>query len=241
MVRDFKSYLKTENPDQLHQFRVQVKKIKSLLILYTINKKNKNLLKIFRPVKTIFHHAGAIRDSYIHLQLAEQFQVKEPEFHQEQTDLMFQEMTGFKKKSRKYALKLNKTLEKIKDELRGISNKDIADFYASELNSVVLALAKREFNDDMHDCRKRLKNLLYNQKLANKSMKGKLKLNLPYLDQVQDLLGEWHDGILARDLFSLQMNEEQQSIDKLNLQIGTLEDGVVAISTDFWQKATKVI
>jgi len=232
-----KSYLKTENPDRLHQFRVQVKKIKSLLILYTISKKNKNVLKLFEPVKKIFRHAGIIRDSYIHLQLADQFQVKEPAFHKAQTDLMFKEMARFQKNGKKYDQILDKTLNKIKTELSGISNAQIADFYEAELNSVVLAFAKREFNANMHDCRKRLKNLLYNQKLADKSMKGKLKLNLPYLDQVQEQLGQWHDSVLARDLFSGQMKEEQQAVDKLNLQLKNLEEGITSISADFWQKA----
>ncbi|MEJ5964140.1 CHAD domain-containing protein [Pedobacter immunditicola] len=232
-----KSYLKTENPEQLHQFRVQVKKIKSLLVLYTINKKNKKLLKLFGPVKKIFRHAGIIRDSYIHLQLADQFQVKEPAFHKAQTDLMFKEMGRFKKNGKKYEMILEKTLLKIKGELSSIGNSEIADFYEAELDRVVLAFAKREFNDHMHDCRKRLKNLLYNQKIADKSMKGKLKLNLPYLDQVQDQLGQWHDSMLARDLFKDQMKEERQAVDKLNLQLKNLEEGLVSISADFWQKA----
>jgi CHAD domain-containing protein len=232
-----KSYLKTENPDQLHQFRVQVKKIKSLLILYTINKKNKKLLKLFEPVKKIFQHAGTIRDSYIHLQLADQFQVKEPEFHKMQTDLMFKEMARFQKNGKKYELILHKTLINIKEELNSIGNAEIADFYEAELDSVVLALAKRQFNENMHHCRKRLKNLLYNQKQADKSMKGKLKLNLPYLDQVQDQLGQWHDTVLALDLFSNQIKEEKQAVEKLNFQIRKIEEDVVSISADFWQKA----
>ena len=232
-----KSYLKSENPDQLHQFRVQVKKIKSLLILYTISKKNKKLLKLFEPVKKIFRHAGIIRDSYIHLQLAEQYQVKEPEFHKAQTDLMFKEMERFKKNGKKYHQILDKTFSKLKAELSSISNAEIADFYEAELNNVVLAFAKREFNANMHECRKRLKNLLYNQKLADKSMKGKFKLNLSYLDQVQDQVGQWHDSILARDLFSGQMKQERQAVDQINLQLKNLEESIVCISADFWQKA----
>jgi len=232
-----KSYLKTENPDRLHQFRVQVKKIKSLLILYAIKKKNKKLLKLFNPVKKIFRHAGVIRDSYIHLQLADHFEVKEPAFHKAQTDLMFKEMGRFKKKGKKYEKILHQTLIKIKGELSGISNAQIADFYEAELNKVVLAFAKREFNTNMHDCRKRLKNLLYNQKLADKSMNGKLTLNLPYLDQVQDQLGQWHDNMLARELFADQMAKEKQAVDKLTLQLKNLEEGLVGLSADFWQKA----
>ncbi len=236
--RHLETYLSTENPDQLHQFRVQVKKVKSLLRLYALRNKNKRLIDDFKPVNKIFKHAGLIRDAYIHLQLADQYNVKAPEFRQSQMEKMSLEMTKFCDLGKAYLKQIARTGRKLRGRLHGISNAAIGDFYDHQLNGIVLAFAKREFNEAMHDSRKQLKNIIYNHKLADKTLDGNLKLNLAYLDQVQNQLGEWHDGVLARELFASQMNDHPQSMDELDVQVKNLEEATIKISTDFWQQAT---
>ena len=236
--RHLKTYLGTENPDDLHQFRVQIKKVKSLLRLFALRNKNKGLLADFKPVNKIFQHAGVIRDAYLHLQLAEQFKVDAPEFKRKQMERMSLEMTRFSDRGKAYLQQIGKTGRKIKRNVRGIPNTDIADFYDHQLNGIVLAFAKRKFDEAMHDNRKQLKNIIYNHKLANKSLNGNLKLNLPYLDEVQDQLGGWHDSVLARELFADEIKGDPQIIAKLNMQVQKLEESTIKFSTDFWQKAT---
>lgn len=232
------SFITTQHQDDLHQFRVQIKKIKSFLILLSSNEKNEELLKIFKPIKKIFHQGGVIRDAYIHLQFAEEFRVNEPGFVEQQKELVSAETISFCSKGKKYLQKLDSVHKKVKKEFTSIRNSDVIFFYESELNGVVLALAKREFCEEMHDCRKRIKNLLYNEKLALKKLDGKLELNPQYLNQVQEKLGEWHDRVLARDVFLNQVKDEKPAIEKLNLQISKLEKSIIMISSNFWKRAT---
>lgn len=231
-------FLESEQQDQLHQFRVSVKKIKALLSLLKANRKSNKLLDAFQPVKDIFRHAGVIRDAFIHLELADQLQIKEPVFYQEQKELLLRETMLFLKKGRNYIKTIDAVGKKLKKELGGVKNSQIVDFFKKQLDSIVLALAKGEFDEEMHVCRKRIKNLLYNQKLVSKNLPDNLKLNFPYLDQVQDMLGRWHDSTSAKEYFSTKCMADHRAVEKLNLQISDLEKSVVIVSENFWQRAT---
>jgi len=150
--------------------------------------------------------------------------------------MMFDQATRFIEAGPGYIKEISKVGRKLDTELKSVKVRDITAFYRSELDAVVLVLAKREFNEDMHECRKKVKNLLYNQKLFSKSLGTKFELNIPYLNRVQEALGQWHDSILVRDLFSNQLPGEQKAIDQLNLQIDNQEKAITRITANFWKK-----
>jgi CHAD domain-containing protein len=237
MTRHLESFLVSGSQEQLHQFRVEIKKIKSLLSILATDKRNEKLFRIFKPVNRIYHHAGIIRDASIYLQLAEKFKLSEPAFDHREKDLMARETVAFLKNGATYLKMVSKTGKKLERELKNISDTDIGHFYEVQLNSVALTFAKREFNEEMHECRKRIKNLLYNKKLAARSFDNDLPLDLPYLKHLEEDLGLWHESILARELFAAEC-KDQQTLSLLDRQREKLERSIVRISSNFWQKAT---
>ena len=54
----------------------------------------------------------------------------------------------------------------------------------------------KALGDELHDCRKRLKNLLYLDKLLGKKESKRFHFNHDYLDALQEDLGQWHDMVL---------------------------------------------
>ena len=96
---DMKSYLKSflKNSDQedLHRFRVQVKKIRSFITLADSDE-HVNLAKHFKPVKSIFKQAGVIRDAYNNLELAKKYNMQQDEFILAQQKLMADAANDFK-------------------------------------------------------------------------------------------------------------------------------------------------
>src|SRR5215469_5157746 len=71
-----KAFLETGDQEQLHKFRVQVKKLRAMLTLFENASKEPGLTKLFKPVKKIFRRAGVIRDAHIHLKLSERYDLK---------------------------------------------------------------------------------------------------------------------------------------------------------------------
>src|SRR4051794_6401150 len=84
MQCSFKEFTNSKDPEKLHRFRVQVKKIKSFLTLLESDKRNEQLLKKFKPVKKIFKSAGVIRDAILHQKQAKMHKIQLQEFYEEQ-------------------------------------------------------------------------------------------------------------------------------------------------------------
>lgn len=54
MQQHFKRFTRNQDQEELHQFRVQVKKIRSFLTLLAENKKNNQLQEDFKPIRKLF-------------------------------------------------------------------------------------------------------------------------------------------------------------------------------------------
>lgn len=241
MLEALNSFLTTGDQVQLHAFRVQVKKMKSLLVLLSSNEKNKSLLKYFNPVKQIFRHAGRIRDPFLHVKLASEFKLKDQAFFEQQNRMMEEELSLFFKHRKKYLQLVKKTIGKLVKKLKKTDDAVIADFFKTELDAVVLAFAKREFNESMHDCRKMIKNILYNYKFLRKSLGENITVNIPYLSSVQETIGNWHDSVLVAGLIGNKVGKSPRASTRLKDRIRKEERAVITISTDFWQKVTSPV
>ncbi|WP_207420647.1 CHAD domain-containing protein [Desertivirga brevis] len=241
MSKALNSFLLIADQVQLHAFRVQVKKMKSLLVLLSSNEKNKSLFNYFKPIKQIFRHAGRIRDPYLHLKLASEFKIKDQEFFEQQKRMMEEELSLFLKHGKKYLQMLNKAIGKLVKKLKKTNDAAITDFFNTELDQVVLAFAKREFDESMHDCRKMIKNILYNYKFMKKSLGDRISLNIPYLSGVQETIGSWHDSVLVAGLIENRIGKSPRALTRLNDRIRKEERAVTSISTDFWQKVTSPV
>lgn len=171
MEAQLESYFKTRDQEDLHRFRVQVKKTQALLRLC-----GRHSHRPFRPVKKIFKQAGILRDAFIS---------GTPEGKLARD---FRRHTGT---SLKRIRKAGRALEKT---LRPVDPKTLRQFYKSELRWIAANLATPS-PALLHDCRKRIKVLLYNYPLVREELR--FALNTTYLDQLQEAIGKWHDRWLG--------------------------------------------
>lgn len=171
MEAQLESYLNTRDQEDLHRFRVQVKKTQALLRLCSLHSR-----RPFRPVKKIFKQAGILRDAFIsgtpEVKLARDFR----------------RHTGASLK------RIRKAGRALKKTLRPIGPKTLRRFYKSELRWIAANLATPS-PELLHDCRKRIKVLLYNYPLVREELR--FTLDATYLDQLQEAIGHWHDQWLG--------------------------------------------
>ncbi|HYK76352.1 MAG TPA: CHAD domain-containing protein [Daejeonella sp.] len=224
------------NQEDIHQFRVNIKKIRAILTLFSQTPKNKDLLSYLKPVKKIFKQAGKIREADIHLQMAKEHHFKLPRFTREQQELMYTELHDFCMNKKRFKKVLKRSKKAIDKNLFSTPTKDMIKFYQSQLNQITLILAKRQFNKKMHDCRKQIKNLLYSYKVAEEPIAKKIRLNQPYLDQLQEKLGQWHDAVLSLQLFSgLRLNAD--ILLNIKTEIEKKQQIILSKSENFWINA----
>ena len=234
-----KSFIENEDQEQLHNFRVQVKKVRAMLTMLDAYTKHQ-LLKDFKPVKKIFKQGGAIRDAYLHLKAAEHYKLDNEQFKISQQSIVDDGIQQFKLQKAEYTKTVKKAYSIIERSIEPISNKDIVDFYKTELTLISAALEVVAFDDTLHRCRRQIKILMYNLKFTAKALEGKLQVNEKYLNQLQTAIGNWHDNVLAIELFSSPELNEKAIVTKLKRQNTRLKKSIITLSVDFYAKVTTV-
>lgn len=236
MQQHFKSFTQTQAPEELHQFRVQIKKIRSFLTLLEGDKKNNRLLEKFKPVKKIFTAAGVIRDALLHQKQGKEHKLTLSDFYKEQAVLQEQETKKLVSKSAKHLHKMKEVKKGLQKRLHPLSANDIKAFYKTKLDTTHQLLTPRNFGEELHEGRKILKHLMYNQQAVKDDLAKELNINFEYIDELQDLLGEWHDNILALTFFQKKLSaKDLQLMKKKNRQ---LEKSITRQVSGFEKKIT---
>lgn len=237
MIFHFKAFTKTGDQEELHQFRVQVKKLRALLIMLDSIFPKGKLARDFKPVRRIFKHLGDIRNAYINLQLGVRYKLSNQEFIDRQVYAIENGTFKVKKQSKAYLRDMKYAFKQLEDELPAPSDDQINEFYKTQLEQVAIGLTMLQFNDGLHDYRKQIKTLFYNRKLVQNALNGKLELDINYLDKLQDSIGNWHDNILAIELFSSPEVDDKPVVTKLKRQNTRLKKSISLLANDFWKKA----
>jgi CHAD domain-containing protein len=68
-------------------------------------------------------------------------------------------------------------------------------WYAGEIIRTGLLLGG--VGDELHQARKKIKTMLYVQKILPPEITERVRLNTDYLDQLQEAIGQWHDVVVA--------------------------------------------
>lgn len=232
MNAHLKSYLKYEEQEDLHQFRVKIKKIKAFLILSNNTTHHPAMVKQFKPIKKIFKQAGALRDAYLNLGFIKLFQ---PGNATGQDILIKNATTEFKSNGDKYLRKIKRARQPLKKEIKSIKDTAINRFYDSQLRQIADSLTRHQFNQQLHDCRKRIKILLYNYKPAHESLN--IRLNEDYLEPLQQAIGDWHDQIVSITRLSEYMDLEAKLIGTMNEELTKLKGEIISLKQGFYQQA----
>lgn len=238
MVTSLKSFLKKEEQEDLHRFRVQVKKLRAFIILSDSMKHHPNLKIHFKPVRKIFKEAGVIRDAYNNLELAKIQHTEEHDFSTGQRNLMQNATMAFKKKGDSYLKEIKSALDPLRQKIKAINDIHIILFYENQLQQISEILAVLKFGDELHECRKLVKILIYNFKLVHTSLVG--GFNEEYLQQVQTEIGDWHDNVLAVKLFSDEAVKDKTAVARLKTEQVKLKKNVTILVEDFYNRATTV-
>jgi CHAD domain-containing protein len=235
MKSSLNAFFNKEEQEDLHHFRVQVKKLRAFIILSDSTGHQPNLTLYFKPVKKIFKEAGEIRNAYMNQQLAKAHQPASNDFMSSQHQLQTDATTRFKSMKVKHLEKIKDVHAIIKGKIRSISNVRTSLFYQNLLQQISGTLTNLKFNEALHDCRKQVKILIYNHKLVHTVLA--IGFNEDYLHQVQTAIGDWHDNVLAIELYS----GDKAMVTNLKKQGTKLKRDITALAKDFFDQATTVV
>ena len=232
-------FCKHEQEESLHQFRVLVKKISAFITLVG-SMENKNPFKgLLKPLSKIFKKAGEIRNAQINLQLCKTHQLSNQDFIDSQQELLDTAIPRFKEQEDDYIEKLATVYKAVKKKLKPVPNLHFYIYCNIKLHMLSDALQKDNFDEQLHNCRKIIKVLMYNYKLAN--ARTAITINKEYLDDVQTAIGNWHDSALMIELLSVNAPKDKLVINSLKTNHDKQRDKVYRIVRDFYTNATTVV
>ncbi len=225
-------YDQSRNPEALHQLRLDIKKIKAFVqLLGKVDKVNK-AAKDFGLLKNMFRQAGKIRDAGNNLQLLDRFHHAPEVYKQEQTRLQSAASDEFHEHIKEYRKKGRKAGRRLLADIRPIPADCIRDWYAEQLVSIGVLLTAT--GRQLHEARKKIKQLLYVLRLLPEQLVKALHLDTDYLDQLQDAIGKWHDAAMVLDTWAGKDLADSQ---EMALECRQREAAVRELSNDFYLRA----
>jgi len=207
--------------EDIHQFRVEVKRLRSFLRLLSIDRKKE--FKLPKRFKKLYDICGEIREMQLEQKRLKKLNANLPSYFTYMEDHVNKQKQLWEKHYSK------KTLDKLKEKLADldISNADpklMLEFIDKKLKELKEINEGEPNNEQIHAHRKQVKDMLYNIKLAEKEWKKGFetisKLPVKELDALSDTIGNYNDERIILDhliAFStspdIQPTEQQRLFD----------------------------
>ncbi|HSF45172.1 MAG TPA: CHAD domain-containing protein [Chitinophagaceae bacterium] len=184
---------------EIHDLRINVKKIKALLEVNKIRGYDAGSLTLHR-MNNLFRTAGNIRNSQVILTSIQKTEIKEKKiiaYHEniirENAKKLLREIPGHLNMINDFREEL------VTFKLKSISNKDVL-LYHEVKSDYLKKIFKEPLNPDtLHEGRKQIKHILYLQEMIHPPTLDMIPLNFGNLDKLQVLIGKWHDAVVLLD------------------------------------------
>ncbi len=203
--KEFINTVNTDEKESIHEMRVAIKRIRSILVLLKESKICKRkTLKRFRQVYKVFDISGDLREYQIKLELLEKYKLKlnhkYENFQQSVLRMFAISKERYWNEMKKISLiEVSKGTELLKKQILRSSNrklnKSIKKFIIKRLFKSCQWLEKENFRDYLHDIRKYLKDIRFITEQLDSITSEIFKTSFKFKDikKVEDLLGNWHD------------------------------------------------
>jgi CHAD domain-containing protein len=91
--------------------------------------------------------------------------------------------------------------------------------------------------EELHDCRRTIKNLVYQYGALPPRIQGKILLNVRYLQAVEEAIGQWHDAALALEWGIAQELVDPAALTRLERECAALLEQALKKTRNFKSRA----
>jgi CHAD domain-containing protein len=193
----FQEYADTE---ELHRVRVEIKKLKALLLLDEKQFEKKKFQSHFKLIDKLFDQAGKVRTAQMNLELMNQYGITSGKTDKEQTAILIRESAKLFSKLDHYLKYFAKKPGFFLHRFSSFSDKKIKKEFGEQLKSLAKTFEKQPKGKTLHNCRKEIKQLIYRTDILPEQLNRELNLNKQYLKKLEEKIGEWHDTLIAIEL-----------------------------------------
>lgn len=223
MRKNIDSLCVTWDKEKLHDLRLNAKKIKAIVsLLKACLPANKLSIK---KLKELFDHAGEIRTAQLNIEALHASDIQNEQLEKQQNEIIERESYELCRRRKTYNTNIKKLRKNIEISSNKIKTKNIISFYEERLEELSVNFLPPVNEATLHDNRKIIKTLLLALKALPKSLQKQININKKYLDELQDMIGKWHDTIIVSDLLATNGLHEQETVkDKKEKQLETIKN-----------------
>lgn len=229
-------FCETGDHEEIHKLRVEFKKLRALVSLVNECTDNSLIPSEFRTAKMVYKRAGTVRDAYI---------ARQQHIAVSQVDsggvTEFLELAArqFCSKRELHLLVMNDWRDLVKEQFENIGNHLAVEFYRKWLHRLEHKFMETK-EDELHDCRKIIKKLMYLYPLMPAPVKNELNINTDYLDALQEEIGKWHDTLVAREHYSVAEGEFSKHLQHLEKESASRMNSIKTLTDNFHDKIISV-
>lgn len=209
LVEHLESYREKKDLELLHKIRVDIKKIKAILLLTNDRVKGFKGHKSFIPFRTIFRRAGEIREPEVLTSLLLAYNI--PGIHDQSIDRSSEKLAlSFSNDVPSFTTIVNKQWLKLKSHFGKVKRKDLVHYLKKTKRNIKAKLYPEPATDLIHKARKLMKEFMY---LSQATRRSEKKVNQFYKTEVE-LIGELHDRQVLLNL----LTKSNGAVDKILIQ-----------------------
>lgn len=226
---NLQKYKLLEDPESLHEARIELKRIRAVFNLTDFCTKKFNKTHEFKELKEIFRQAGRIREKRLASGLLNKYGIKIPS----RLALTGDEMklsALFVKKIPGYKVLFDRILKRVKTNLSDIDKKCLKKYLRLKNLELKKLIYPSVIIPELHAARKIIKEII-----CLSGIPGiRIKFSKHGFDKIQDTIGNWNDkqmilkllnsdftGVRKQDIARIE-TECDDNIKKLNMQIFSL-------------------
>jgi CHAD domain-containing protein len=238
LLTHLQNFSKTQEPQEIHQMRIEIKKIIAITNLAESCTKGLDFSGPLKPITRLFKKAGKVRDEFVRLELINRFKKNDETLKSKQCSQIKKLSLRFCSEIRAYEKDLKKSGEKILNKFKNLKNNCIIQLYQEQLKNLILLFSERNNQMNLHKYRKKIKTILYGYEIFNERLLKELPLNTAYLERIQDKIGRWHDLDITLKLLAEEGFADTKTVNKLKGQDERMIKAINTLTNNFQKKVT---
>ena len=222
--------------EDLHKFRVAVKKVRMVIRLLDYMGGSKKVKKAYKPLKEVFQGAGDVRNSFIILKLLGKYGLKDAPIAKRKQKELETLSRQFIAQKQSYLDLIDKAEKMIAKCLHKIKHHELELYIQSGLHKAALSLQAAPGRDKLHKMRGQIKTIGYSLTLLEHDRAHFPGPNADYLDKMQSCIGDWHDADSVIQLAEVTRLSAKVK-DRVNKESGRLYQKALSMGRNFMDKA----
>lgn len=202
----------TLNAEDLHQFRVEFKKIKTFYSVCRHSVPSFKNVKGFKKLKKLYTSSGILRDEDIILDLLQQYNSPAEQNPDELAEKRRKRIQKFYKKTNCHLSSLSSPDKRLLATADKLDLHCLQSYTAEKLRTIRQKMAHPNTEAVLHEIRKEIKHLKYISEFEARCIPAQI---LRQYDAIQNRIGSWHDKLVLADYLENHYPSNRKPINRL--------------------------